>query len=482
LGKILQKVFFYVTIHNIATSLVFNNILPSIAIPLRVQNLNMKTDYFLTGFLLGCVFFMPQKIYSINFPQFPDTTDYYSTDYIRNENYVYQRSIHAIEIYRKDFELSDPVIQLNTDERFHVGFDDFEGSVKQYYFTVQHCTAGWGKSDIWVNEFIDGMEEDQVEKFESSFNTRTSYTHYEFEFPNERFILKKSGNYILKVYTYNQKGEIVPAFTNRFLVVDPKVVINATVNRAGTADDYETKQEIDFTISTTNYRIDAPYQDIKVVILQNWRWDNALTTLKPFMVKDNVLDYNYDNGVNLFDGANEFRRFDIKSLKFLSERVREISFNDTVYNVKLWDSEKRTYKAYAVDADINGKFLLKTDDEASVSAMGEYALVKFFLPFEAPIIEGNLYVAGGYNGWQYNPDNKMQYNFRRKGYEASILFKQGYYNFLYVLLPNNSQVGDATFIEGNHSYTLNTYTILVYHRQRGELYDELIATGNFEMK
>lgn len=442
----------------------------------------MKLIFSKLGLVLSLFLLIAKFSFSESVSIFPDTTDYYSSDYIRNDNYVYQSNIHAIEMYRQGFELSDPVIQLNTDERFHVGFDDFEGNMKQYFFTVRHCTAGWEKSDIWVNEFIDGMQEDQVEKFESSFNTRTSYTHYEFEFPNERFIIKKSGNYILIVYTYNQKGEIVTAFTNRFLVVEPKVVIEATVNRAGTADDFETKQEIDFKISTNNYRIDAPYQDIKVVILQNWRWDNALTNLKPFMVRNNVLDYSFDNGANLFDGANQFRRFDIKSLRFLSERVRDISFNDTVYIVKLWDSEKRTFKAYTLDEDINGKFLLKTDDETSVSTMGEYALVKFFLPFEAPIIEGNLYVAGGYNGWQYIPGNKMQYNYRRKGYEASILFKQGYYNFLYVLLPNNSQVGDATFIEGNHSSTRNTYTILVYHRQRGELYDELIATGNYEMK
>jgi hypothetical protein len=264
------------------------------------------------------------------------------------------------------------------------------------------------------------------------------------------------------------------------MVVDPKVTVNASIGRAGTSEDYETKQEVDFLINTEGYRIDAPYQDIKVVILQNWRWDNALTNLKPYMVRNELLDYSFDNGTNLFDGINEFRRFDLKSVKFISEKVREITFNDTVFIVKLWESEKRTYKEYTYDDDINGKFLLKTDDEPSVSNYGEYAVVKFYLPYEAPIVEGNLYVAGGFNGWQYTPENKMEYNYRKKAYEASILFKQGYYNYLYVLLPHNSKAGDATWVEGNHSITRNTYTILVYHRSRGELYDELIATGSFE--
>ena len=410
----------------------------------------------------------------------PDTTDFYSTDYTRYDNHVYQKYIQAVELSRSGFELADPIINLNSEEQFHVGFDDMRGSFRQYYYQVQHCTADWEKSDIWPNEYMDGPDEDQVETFLSSFNTRSTYTHYDFLFPNDRFRVTKSGNYALNVYYRDPDGKQVMAFTSRFMVVDPKVAVNARIARAGTSDDYETRQEVDFTINTSGYRIDSPYQDIKVVILQNWRWDNSLSSLKPYMVRNEVLDYSFDNGTNLFDGNNEFRRFDLKSLKFLSERVREITYDDTMYYVRLWESEKRTFKQYAIDDDINGKFLLKTDDEPSVSNYGEYAMVKFFLPFEAPIVEGNLYVAGGFNCWQYTPENKMQYNYRRKGYEAALLFKQGYYNYLYVMLPNHSKAGDATWVEGNHSETRNTYTILVYHRSRSEMYDQLIASGSFE--
>jgi hypothetical protein len=438
---------------------------------------NIKKILF-TGIALLTVQFSSAAISHI----LPDTSDFYSDDFIRNDNYVYQKYIQAVDLSRVGFDLADPIINLNTDEQFVVGFDDLQASFKQYYYQVQHCTSGWEKSNIWSNEYLEGMEEDQVEKFESSFNTRTAYTHYEFVFPNDHFIIKKSGNYILRVFWRDQKGNEITAFTRRFMVVDPKISISANVSRSGTSEDYETRQEVDFTLNTAGIRIDAPYQDIKVVILQNWRWDYALTNLKPYMVRNEILDYSFDNGTNLFDGANEFRRFDLKSIKFLSEKVREITYDDTMFYARLWESEKRTYKEYIIEDDINGKFLLKTDDEPSVSNYGEYVMVKFFLPYEAPIVEGNLYVAGGFNCWQYTPENKMQYNYRRKGYDANILFKQGYYNYLYVLLPNNSKTGDATWVEGNHSVTRNSYTILVYRRSRGELYDELIGVGSFSNK
>jgi hypothetical protein len=395
-------------------------------------------------------------------------------------DHVYQKYIQAVEVSRVGFAMADPIITLNTEDRFHVCFDDLQGGMKQYYYTLIHCNADWTKSEIWVNEYIEGYEEGQVEEFQSSFNTRTAYTHYECQFPNDQLRFKISGNYILRVFSRDQKGNEINAFTRRLMVVDPKVELAATIGRAGTTEDYETRQEVDFKISTTGYRIDSPYQDIKVVVLQNLRWDNALTGLKPYMVRGDVLDYSYDNGTNQFDGINEFRRFDLKSLKFLSEKVREITFDDTMYFVKLWESEKRSYKQYIFENDLNGKFLLKADDVTSVSDNGEYCMVKFFLPFEELTAEGNLYVAGGFNAWQYTPENKMQYNYSRKGYEASILFKQGYFNYVYVFVPNNSKTGDATRVEGNHSITRNSYTILVYHRAKGELYDELIAARTFE--
>ena len=429
------------------------------------MNLSVLTPLFSTGSTLNDVSEIP---------------DSYSDGDLANDNHVYQNYIQAVEISRVGFAMADPIITLNTDDRFQVNFDDLQGGLKQYYYTLIHFNADWTKSEIWVNEYLEGFEEGQVEKYQSSFNTKTSYTHYEFQFPNDQLRFKLSGNYIVRVYTRDQKGNEINAFTRRLMVVDPKVIVTATIGRAGTSDDYETRQEVDFKINTAGFRIDSPYQDIKVVVLQNLRWDNALTGLKPYMVRNDVLDYSYDNGTNQFDGANEFRRFDLKSLKFLSEKVREITFDDTMYFVKLWESEKRSYSQYIFENDINGKFLLKADDVTSVSDNGEYSMVKFFLPFEELTAEGKLYVAGGFNAWQYMPENEMKYNHSRKGYEASILFKQGYFNYLYVFIPNNSKTGDATRVEGNHSITRNNYTILVYHRSKGELYDALIASGSFE--
>ncbi len=412
----------------------------------------------------------------------PDTADYFNSNYLRYADYTYKPNIKSILLHQEGFELSDPVIQLNGNDHLNLGFDDLEGNIRQYLYTVIHCDASWHPSEIWFNDYIEGLQEDLIEDYQFSFNTLRAYTHYSLSFPNERLSLKLSGNYILKVYTRNNDGMEELAFTRRFLVFDPKVSLEANVIRATTIEEFETNQEIDFLIHTSGYRIDSPYQDIQVTILQNGRWDNALSTLKPYLIKGDVLDYSYTNGSNQFPGGNEFRRFDIRSLRTVSEKVKGISRTENGYDVNLWESERRTFKVYVQDDDINGKFTLKTYDESAVETMGDYALVHFFLPYAAPVVDGSLYVGGGFNGWQYTPENKMKFNYIRHGYEAEILLKQGYYNYQYILLPNNSGRGDATYVEGSHYQTGNNYTILVYQRERGTVYDQLIAVGNFDSR
>lgn len=412
----------------------------------------------------------------------PDTNDYYSDHELRYDDHVYASYIASIQLYKEGFELSDPVIQLNSGEKLQLEFDDFQGSIKEYYYSFTHCSSEWTPSDIWPNEYLEGMLDDKIETYSFSYNTLQPFTHYKAEFPNDHISFKLSGNYLLRVYTINPQGEEEFIFTRRFLVYDPKVSIEASVIRATTVEEFETNQEIDFTIQTNGYPIDSPFQDLRVIILQNNRWDNALATLKPFMLKGDILDYAYDNGSNQFPGGNEFRHFDIKSLRYLSDKVRQIDIDSGKYSVTLWDTDRRTFKVYTGESDIDGRFLLKTEDQESVETMGEYANVHFFLPYQAPLAHGSLYVAGGFNAWQYTPENRMFYNFKRHGYEAILYLKQGYYNYAYVFLPNNSTVGDMSFIEGNHFETENSYTILVYHHARGTLYDQLIAVGNYSSR
>lgn len=403
----------------------------------------------------------------------PDSTDYYTQGYLRNEDHIYQPMIKTVLLHRVGWEMSDPVIQLNSGEQLLLSFDDLQADVKTYHYTVSHCNTDWTSTDIWPNEYIEGFTNDVIDNYHFSFNTRQHFTHYELLFPNDNFRITLSGNYLLKVYRDQDEQNL--AFTCRFMVMDPHVTLKARISQTSIIEEQDYRQDVSFSIFTNQYPIAEPYRDLQVVIRQNGRWDNARSNLKPYLVKGDELDYNFTDGSNSFEGGNEFRNFSIKSLRNLSEHIRETIITDTGYQVSLWPDARRTFKVYLSDKDIDGRFLIKTEDETDSQLEGDYAYVHFYLPYASPLVEGSLYIAGQLSAWQFGEGSRMDYDFRAKRYETTLYLKQGYYNYLYLYLPNRGTTAECALIEGNHSETENSYTIYVYHRAKGTLYDQLIA-------
>ena len=393
------------------------------------------------------------------------------TDYIDESNRILKSNIKTVLFHRLGWDMSPPLIRYGTDEKLKLSFDDLDGDVKEYLFTIIHCDADWKPSDLRKNEYIDGYYEDYIYDYSFSLNTIQPYTHYELIFPSEDLKPTISGNYIFKVFV-GQEDSV--CFTRRFMIVEPKVEIEGKIRQATMIKDRNYKQEVDFSIETGGYRIVNAYKDLKVVIIQNGRWDNALTELKPKMVIGDKYDYNYDLE-NVFDGGNEFRSFDTKSLTYNTENVIRIDRSYDSINIFLRELERRTFQVYKTEEDINGQMKIKTEDYSSTETEAEYVNIRFFLPYPVPMLDADMYIIGQLTDWRYSEESKMDYNYKRKGYEKTLLLKQGYYNYQYILRYHNQSVGDVSFIEGNHWETENNYTIFVYNRELGDNYDRLIG-------
>ena len=403
--------------------------------------------------------------------------DYYKKNFFRYEDYTYDDNIKTILLYKEGFALSPPLIQLGSDEKIHLSFDDLNTNLRTFKYTIIHCDANWKPSDLMPMQYIDGFTDDYINSYGSSFNTMQKYYHFDLVFPTDNLKPTLSGNYILKVYKDEDTDENL-MFTRRFMIVEPKVEVIGTVNRATTIEDMNYKQEVDFSISYNTYPIINPYSDLKVVITQNDRWDNANSSLQPKYVKDNMLDYNYTDGQNTFNGGNEFRHFDTKSIRFISDRIKKITTDSLGNEIYLLPDAKRSFTNYNTISDINGKKLIKTDDFIrSPDLEGEYTYVHFILPTYDPVPGGNLYIFGALTDWHYQKDAIMKYDSKYNAYTAALYLKQGYYNYEYVLLKNNAIVGDETIIEGNHYETENDYSIYVYNQEQGTNYDKLIAVA-----
>ena len=388
---------------------------------------------------------------------------------------IFNNKIKTVQLYREEWNLSYPVIRINSKEKLELHFDLLGNYSENYYYTFVHCDKDWKKSDIFERDFMSGYSENPIEDYKPSFNTTTSYYHYKVSFPNDRVLLTKSGNYVIVVFHPDNPEK--PILTKRFMISEAAVSINITTRRPLMTANNNSSQQVDFTVSQIGRNIIDPYRNFYAFILQNGRWDNAKKNLKPEFYSNNELKYNSLSDKNIFFGGNEFRNFDIKSLRYKTEYVRSIDFISPGYNVFLFPSENREFKPYFYKKDFNGKYYIAIQEGRNFDTDADYVNVYFTIPSKQNIPGGNLYVSGALNDWAFNDNNKMTYNQADGQYESTMLLKQGYYNYEYAFLNDNSTDGTATVFEGNHYETENDYLVLIYYRNPQERYDRLIGMG-----
>jgi hypothetical protein len=390
-------------------------------------------------------------------------------------NHISDQKIKTVQLYKDGWNLSYPIIKLNSTEKLVLNFDLMGNEAESYYYTFIHCDKDWNKSDIFPNEYLTGDIENPIEDYGSSFNTTVSYIHYRLVFPNERANLTRSGNYIIIIYASGKQDE--PSITQRFIITEDAAKINITAHRPMMTKDNNSSQQIDFTVNTAGLSIPDPYRNTYACVLQNGRWDNLKKNLKPDFYGDNELKYNSLSDKNIFRGGNEFRYFDIKSIRYQTEYVKSIDFASPYYNVFLYPSENREFKPYFYWKDFNGKYFIAFQEGKKPDIESDYVNVYFTLPSDQPVTGGNIYVSGALNNWVFDKNNLMSYNAGKKQYECTMLLKQGWYNYEIAYLKSGDSKATTTMFEGSHYETENDYIVLVYCRNPRDRYDRVIGTG-----
>lgn len=390
---------------------------------------------------------------------------------------IFDNKIHTLQLYHVSNPLSLPVTSLNESSySLKLSFDDFREDPQSYYYTLIHCDAEWNPSDISKSDYLKGFYESEIRDYEMSFNTLQSYVHYNLKFPDEDVKPYLSGNYLIKVYPQGEEEN--PIFVAGFMIVDKRVSVSPNIRQATNPRFNEQWQEVDFSINLKNSQIINPTSTVKVIILQNDRTDNEIYDIKPSSYENDRLIYDYEKG-NLFQGGNEFRNFDFSNFNFITNNVNKIRVYKNCYQILLHAFPLRNKSPYIFDEDINGNYLIETKEYQNADTEADYAKVYFTLPAPYPMVDGDLYVGGRFNHWHFDNTNKMQYNYEKNWYEATIYLKQGYYSFMYMFKEFNQNNIDLTWTENSFSETQNDYTFYVYYREPGGLYDQLLFVDTF---
>ena len=362
-----------------------------------------------------------------------------------------------------------PILKLG--DNLVLEFDALNGDEADFYYKIEYYNYDWTPSDLVKSEYLRGFDNQRIREYENSFNTYQIYSNYRLQIPNEQTKrLLVSGNYMIKIF--NDDDELV--FSRKFMIYENKVSVGVAIKRSRDVSLINEKQSVNINISSNTMNFNNPKQTVNTLIIQNNNLYNAISDLKPQYMLGNQLIYKYDTESSFWAG-NEYLFIETKDLRVATLGTQYIDLKELYHNY-LFTDIIRADRPYTYNPDINGNFLITAVDADDPSIEADYAWVHFSLQHKELFGDKSIHVYGNFNNYAIDDSTKMNFDERTGFYHAPILLKQGFYNYKYVIVDSDGNIDEGS-ISGNFYQTENNYKVLVYYRDLGARYDQIIGFG-----
>ena len=381
--------------------------------------------------------------------------------------------IASLQVMAGNKWMDMPVAEIGGN--IHIDFDDLTHEYTRYTYRIEHCEADWTPSEeLFTSDYLQGFADgNTIDDYIESINTYQLYTHYSLTIPNERCRLKMSGNYRLTVIDEN--NDETPVMTVCFMLVEPLMGVSLNVTTNTDVDINNSHQQVEMALTYGRLNVTNPTEQIKTVVMQNRRWDNARLNVRPQFVMADGLRWQHCRDY-IFRAGNEYHKFEMLDLTHPTMGIDHISWDGEMYHVFPFISEPR--RQYVYDEDANGAFIIRNSDNYEIENTCDYAWVHFQLNCPNPV-KGDVYLNGAWTHDWFLPEYKMEYNEKMKCYEGAVKLKQGYYNFQYLLMNPDGTITTMP-TEGDFYQTENSYQALIYYKGTGERTDRLVGYANIE--
>jgi Domain of unknown function (DUF5103) len=380
----------------------------------------------------------------------------YSQKKLSYTDKTYEWQIKTVQLYpnlggTRDY--MQPAIVPLGQQNLMLEFDDIQDNRNSYSVKLIHCNYDWTKSTLADLDFLDNYNENPITDYAFSINTHARYIHYRYQVPP----VKWPGNYLLIAYRDGEVSDVI--LSKRFMVYANQLAVTKDTQFAGSGTLQRGKQQINFDVDYSSMEILNPMDNVHVVMRQNYRWDNAKFNPTPNAVNEAAhrLEYRFFDAAQQFDGDNEFRWADFRSLQAPGANTSKINRLVKPYELYLATDAPRTDQFYAQYPDLNGNYLIENLDVGEATLTGNYLYVNFLL--KMPQTTDHVYLVGAFNNYQRTEENLMQYN-AGGFYESRQFIKQGLYNYQYI----TDSKKENSSLEGNHFETENFYEVFVYSR------------------
>ncbi len=391
----------------------------------------------------------------------------------QNELYYHVPQVQTLRAYVANDERSIPIITLGSEDRVVVEFDYMGANIPDLEYTIQHCDRNGRPSDLQPSEYMNGFVTNLLTDYSVSVATTQSYTHFGICLPNDDVELLLSGCYVL---TVTQAGTNYVIARTAFFVCEQLTTIELSVRKPQLTADSRHMHDVALSVDIGGLPIGNIFDELNIGLLQNGCPYSAVIDMKPRQIAGTKLVYSYFGDL-LMAGGNEFRRLDLRYLRQTPANYNRVDFDGSFFHVSPATDESRAFKPYFTDEDQNGQFIIYANSPTRTTDFfrsADYVYVHPTLASE-PVLDGDVFVCGAFNGWQLDSTNLMRYNFEQQRYESDLLLKQGVYDYIYVCRNSYTAQVDMERFEGSHSETANSYLVMVFFKPANADYEQLVG-------
>ena len=382
-------------------------------------------------------------------------------------NTIYNNQIKTLQVVANDDWLSPPIVTLGSDDKIHIAFDELSHTYHRFVYHIEHCEADWTPStNLFESDYLSGFNDNPIEDYQTSINTNVLYTHYSLQLPNEKCSLKMSGNYRLTVTDENDEKML----TAEFMVVDPQMKVSMDMTTNTDIDVNRSHQQISVSVDYNGVDVSNIEEQIKLVVTQNGRNDNQKTNIRPNLINNKGLQWIHNRQL-IFDAGNEYHKFEVLDVSHPTMGIDHINWDGHYYHAYPFIDEPR--RNYLYDVDANGAFYIRNSDNTENDYTTEYIFVHYQLKTEE-ISNGAIIIDGQ---WTTDDDWKqyiMEYDPSEHSYFATILQKQGYYSYQYLLRSDDGHLSIPPS-EGSFYQTENRYQAYIYYKGIGQRTWQLVG-------
>lgn len=380
------------------------------------------------------------------------------------------QSIKSVQLYRKGSRINPPIIELGSNEKLVLEFDELTSVSGQYRISLTHHNKNWEESglpELWV---YNGVNELFLRGGSDNQGFKPDYFHYRFEFPNRDLSFKVSGHFLLHVFDYQSGTELfsLPFFVSEAegdLTISSETLYNQS-------EEGSTKDQL-FGRYTYPEFVEFPRFDLTYGFVQNRFWKQLKNAGQISFTGEDFTEFHLSRD-NAFPGNFDFSFLDLTELSLQNEQIYNFEPARIPPKVTLKD-DFLNFLAEPKPRSASESGLPNNDLDA------RYADVLFRLNTGDPLLQStSVYLIGDFNQWSISERNQLRYKRDLGVYETTALIKEGTYSYKYVTLEN----GRINELRLSDSLTKRNqeYIGFVYYRDPQYQYDRILRTILFRVR